>query len=71
MFFTSEAPSKKGGRNMSTAWVVFDCAIVLAFMVEGYWLESIGAKRDLFDRLLTPMPLGLVGIGFLLLGRPT
>lgn len=47
-------------------WALFDCAVVIALMLEGAWLESLGPKRDLFDHLLTPFPLGLAGIGVLL-----
>lgn len=54
---------------MDPGWILFDCAVVLAFMLEGAWLASIGQKRDLFDHLLTPFPLGAAALVFVFLER--
>ena len=35
--------------------------LIAAFAAVGLWLEGINGKRDLFDELLTPLPLGLLG----------
>lgn len=53
---------------MDHAWILFDYAVVLSFMLEGAWLESIGRKRDLLDHVLTPLPFGVAGMALLLLG---
>ena len=42
----------------------FDALFILALMILGVWLEEINGKHGIFDELLTPLPLGLVGMGW-------
>jgi len=39
---------------------------VLGLMIVGAWLEGINGKHGLFDELLTPLPLGIAGMLFLI-----
>jgi hypothetical protein len=46
-----------------------DFLTVVSLVTIGIWLEGIGGKHDLVDELLTPVPLGLGGIMFVLFER--
>jgi hypothetical protein len=39
---------------------------IAALMIMGFWLEGINGKHGLFDELLTPLPLGIAGMLFLI-----
>lgn len=52
-----------------TPRLLADFLTVVCFMTVGAWLESIGEKRDLFDRFLTPFPLVLSALVFVFLER--
>jgi hypothetical protein len=39
-----------------------DCGFVFTLMIIGSWLERINDKHGFFDELLTPLPLGIVGM---------
>ena len=45
--------------------------VVVAFIIVGACLESIGGKHGFLDELLTPFPFGLAGLGFVLFERYT
>ncbi|MGH6812870.1 MAG: hypothetical protein ACREDM_11200 [Methylocella sp.] len=42
---------------------------ICAFVALGAWLEGIGGKHNFFDEFLTPLPLGLLGIGLVFYER--
>jgi hypothetical protein len=48
---------------------VVDSLTVATLMIIGIWLEGIGGKHNLVDELLTPVPLGLGGVMFVLFER--
>jgi hypothetical protein len=41
-------------------WI--DIVLIAALMGVGFWLESINGKHGFFDELLTPFPMGLLGM---------
>lgn len=51
------------------AWIPFDIAVVLAFMLVGAWLEDTDGKYGFFDELLTPLPCGMAALGLIFLER--
>lgn len=54
---------------MISVWALFDCAVVLAFMLEGVWLERINGVHGVIDKFFTPLPLGLLGLCIVFLQR--
>lgn len=42
---------------------------MLALMILGLWLEGINGKHGIIDEFLTPLPLGLAGLGAIFLER--
>ena len=49
--------------------LIVDALTVVSLMIIGIWLEGIGGKHNLVDELLSPVPLGLGGIMFVLFER--
>ena len=50
-------------------FVAIDFLTIVSLMVVGRWLEGIGGKHGLFDEILTPAPLGLGGLLYIVLER--
>jgi hypothetical protein len=46
---------------------IIDVLFVAGLMGVGLWLESINGKRGFVDELLTPWPLGIGGMFWVLL----
>jgi hypothetical protein len=43
-----------------------DISFVFTLMMVGRWLELIGGKHGFVDEILTPLPMGIVGMAVLI-----
>ncbi len=49
--------------------LITNFVFVTGMMLLGSWLEGINGKHGLFDEFLTPLPMGLSGMGVVFIER--